>query len=120
MKRWIDRCSNTRTHRLNPRQRKKYRLGEFQELGFILTGTFKASLEHEAFEAYVDEMLAEATRLGVQCGGSFGLDEFECLIAPFKGSVTEEQRAALTAFVSQHALVASCEATALIDAWYRN
>lgn len=79
------------------RLRKKLCVDEFQELGFELNLDFKQELDDKAIDAFLDAFLKEAMEangLGYVGGDDFGL---VCLSK--RGSVSEEQRAAVEAWL---------------------
>ncbi|WP_155514828.1 YggL family protein, partial [Pseudomonas savastanoi] len=79
------------------RLRKKLCVDEFQELGFELNLDFKQELDDKAIDAFLDAFLKEAMEangLGYVGGDDFGL---VCLSK--RGSVSEEQRVAVEAWL---------------------
>jgi uncharacterized protein YggL (DUF469 family) len=91
------------------RLRKKKHLGEFKELGF------------EEREAFVDRLIDIVEARSLAFGGGAGrddkLDGF--VTRAGRGSATEEDRAALAAFLDRAAEIARHEVGALRDAWHR-
>jgi uncharacterized protein YggL (DUF469 family) len=90
------------------RLRKKLCVDEFQELGFELNLDFKEDLADEAIDAFLDAFLTEAM-------DNNGLD-YVCLAN--RGSVSEEQRAAVEAWLKSRDELVKVEVSPLLDAWY--
>lgn len=105
---------------MNKRLRKKKRVGEFKELGFELLGDLRPGLAGADLDAFVDRLIdvVEARKLGF--GGGAGrddkLDGFVTRMG--RGSATEEDRAALAAFLAGDDAIIRHEVGALRDAWY--
>ncbi|WMW80775.1 50S ribosome-binding protein YggL [Undibacterium cyanobacteriorum] len=106
----------------NHRQRKKLRLGEFQEFCF----PFDAKLKHElsddelnqlieAFYSFLEQhSLNAATFSDVALADKMsGVVQFEG-----RGGVTNEHRTVVLEWLRAHPLIASCEAGDLVDAWH--
>lgn len=108
--------------RLNRRQRKKLRVGEFQELVFEISIRFRQPMEGSQLDAFVDEFidLIEPRRLIVGgIGGRLPLLETEGIVSTWgKGSTTEEDRRAALDWLLRHPDVAGAETGAFIDGWY--
>lgn len=113
--------SKTCLHRLNRRQRKKLRVGEFQELAFELEIGFKTPIEDAAYEdfiyAFIDFAEARGLVLGA-FGGKLPIERTDGLVSAQKGSCTEDDRATLTAWLQARPEVASASAGPLRDGWY--
>ncbi|WP_439858930.1 YggL family protein [Pseudomonas sp. MBLB4136] len=98
------------------RLRKKLCVDEFQELGFELNLNFKEDLSDEAVDDFLDQFLRdamEANGLGYVGGDDFGL---VCLAK--RGSVSEEQRAQVEAWLKSRSELTDFSASPLIDVWY--
>ncbi|AIS13998.1 hypothetical protein JM49_20785 [Pseudomonas chlororaphis subsp. aurantiaca] len=98
------------------RLRKKLCVDEFQELGFELNLDFKEDLAEEAIDAFLGAFLKEAMEangLGYVGGDDFGL---VCLSK--RGSVSEEQRAKVEAWLKARTELTSVEVSPLLDVWY--
>ncbi|MBC2657148.1 YggL family protein [Pseudomonas sp. MSSRFD41] len=98
------------------RLRKKLCVDEFQELGFELNLDFKEDLSDEAIDAFLDAFLKEAMEangLGYVGGDDFGL---VCLSK--RGSVSEEQRATVEAWLKARTELTNVEVSPLLDVWY--
>lgn len=114
--------SATWLRNLNPRQRKKLRVGEWQEKGFELKLAFATPISAEAYLPLWDGFLSlveSRDLMAVGLGGSFPLadtDAFVCTDGP--GSVSEEDRKVLLEWISAQAEVKEASAGELVDAWY--
>ena len=98
------------------RLRKKLCVDEFQELGFELTLNFKADLSDQTLDDFVDQFLDQAIAgngLDYVGGEDFGL---VCLAK--RGSVNEEQRAAVEAWLKGRNELEKFELSPLQDVWY--
>ena len=94
------------------RLRKKLCVDEFQELGFELNLEFKEDLDDEAVDAFLTEAM-DANGLDYVGGDDFGL-----VCKAERGSVTEEQRAAVEAWLKGRSEVTQVTVSPLLDAWY--
>jgi uncharacterized protein YggL (DUF469 family) len=105
---------------LNTRQRKKMRVGEFQELGFSLKAQFVAGLDIATQDALLDAWLTTVDQAGVSFGGQFDADgTLEGLVFQVsRVAVSEEVRSSLLAWLKSRAEVASMEASGLFDLWH--
>ena len=98
------------------RLRKKLCVDEFQELGFELPMNFKADLSDQTLDAFVDQFLDQAIAgngLDYVGGEDYGL---VCLAK--RGSVNEEQRAAVEAWLKGRDELQNYEISPLLDVWY--
>jgi uncharacterized protein YggL (DUF469 family) len=98
------------------RLRKKLCVDEFQELGFELNLEFKEGLAEEAIDAFLEAFLKdamEANGLGYVGGDDFGL---VCLEK--RGSVNDEQRATVEAWLKARSELTSVDVSPLLDVWY--
>jgi uncharacterized protein len=104
---------------VNRRLRKKKRVGEFKELGFELRTNLRPGLTGVELDAFVDRLIdvVEARKLGF--GGGAGRDRLDGVVTRIgRGSATENDRAALAAFLAGDDAVVRHEVGALRDAWY--
>ncbi|TBU95444.1 YggL family protein [Phytopseudomonas dryadis] len=98
------------------RLRKKLCVDEFQELGFELNLNFKDGLSEEAIDAFLEAFLRDAmTGNGL---GYVGGDDYGLVCLAKRGSVSEEQRAAVEGWLKGRSELADFSATALMDVWY--
>ncbi len=110
-----------RIARFNFRQRKKLHVGEFQELAFEITVKLHTPISEEAYDtcfwAFIE--FIELHNLSFGGGGSGEEGEFNGVIAlPSRGSVTEEDRTRVEAFLRAQPEVLSVQCRELKDAWY--
>jgi uncharacterized protein YggL (DUF469 family) len=98
------------------RLRKKLCVDEFQELGFELNLDFKEDLADEAIDAFLDAFLTEAMdNNGLDYVGG---DDYGLVCLANRGSVSEEQRAAVEAWLKSRDELVKVEVSPLLDAWY--
>lgn len=98
------------------RLRKKLCVDEFQELGFELNLDLKDDLTVEEIDSFLDQFILqalEANGLDYVGGEDFGL---VCLAR--RGSVSEEQRAAVESWLKGRSELTKIEVSPLVDAWY--
>lgn len=98
------------------RLRKKLCVDEFQELGFELNLEFKEDMDDEAVDAFLDDFLTEA--MDANGLDYVGGEDFGLVCKAERGSVTEEQRAAVEAWLKGRSEVTTVEVSPLLDAWY--
>lgn len=116
---WPDRNSTRRTRRLNRRQRKKYHLGEFQEMGFQLRWTYHTLLNEPEVYSFFDQFLPmiEARNMGCCCGlAPEGGDGFVAKLG--RGTDCSGDRIAVLEWLRAHPAVAGADADELVDNWY--
>lgn len=98
------------------RLRKKLCVDEFQELGFELNLGFKEDLTDEVIDAFLDAFLAEA--MDANGLDYVGGDDYGLVCLADRGSVTEEQRSAVEAWLKARPELETVEVSPLLDAWY--
>lgn len=99
----------------NHRQRKKLHLGEYRELGFNIEITLAEGLAAGAGEALVAEFLAEVIEpRRLMCGGTLS---FAFVCRDTRGDATEDDRAAVKAWLAARPEVAAAVVGELADAW---
>ncbi|UFH50647.1 YggL family protein [Pseudomonas sp. KNUC1026] len=98
------------------RLRKKLCVDEFQELGFELNVEFKQDLSEQAIDAFLDDFLADA----IDANGLdyVGGEDFGMVCLGERGSVSEEQRSAVEAWLKGRDELSKVEVSPLVDAWY--
>lgn len=98
------------------RLRKKLCVDEFQELGFELILTYREDLDEAGEDAFMQQFLREA----IEGNGLMfiGCDEFGMVCLGKRGSVSDEQRAKVEAWLKERSELASFRVGALADAWY--
>jgi hypothetical protein len=114
-----------RLTRYNRRQRKKHRIGEFQECIFSVKASFNPPLTHEHYDVFIDAFfdLADERLLSLWTfGGSFPLQETNGIVeASYKSlnlSPTEQDREAVLTWFNNHPMVESVSVGELVDGWY--
>jgi uncharacterized protein YggL (DUF469 family) len=98
------------------RLRKKLCVDEFQELGFELNLDFKQDLDDQAIDAFLDAFLTEA--MDANGLDYVGGDDFGLVCLAKRGSVTEEQRAVVEAWLKARSELTKVEVSPLMDAWH--
>lgn len=98
------------------RLRKKLCVDEFQELGFELQLNYPEGTEDEVIESFFADLVVDA----IETNGMalIGGDEFALVCSAKRGSVTEEQRAAVDTWLQGRKELSSFEVGPLADAWY--
>ena len=108
--------------RMNRRQRKKLRVGEFQELVFEIRVHFSRSLGCESYDLFLDDFIAFIESNDLVLGSvlyQLGMDETKAIVTGCGcNSPTEEDRQAILSWVKLRPEVSSAEAGDLVDAWY--
>lgn len=112
----------TRLHRWNRRQRKKLRLGEFQQLGFTLALTFHTPLCEAAYVPLWNALIDQIERMDLSVGGMGGrlpIIQTEGFVFSTDGaSVTPVQAQSLLDWCRSRHEVKDVRASELIDAWH--
>jgi uncharacterized protein YggL (DUF469 family) len=114
--------SRRRLRRLNRRQRKSLRVGEFAETGFEIRIEFIAPLDDKALDSFTNKLLdwASAHRLLIGgLGGRLPLTRTEgFVVRDGRGSPSVEDRHALVDWLRTQPEVASVASGDPVDAWY--
>jgi uncharacterized protein YggL (DUF469 family) len=115
-------CSARRVKRLKPRQRKKQRVGEFQELSFEADVVFRAPMQGEPYDDFLaafSRFLESRGLLAGGFGGAMPLEATSGIVARAeRGSATEEDAAAVIAWLRARPELKDAKASHLFDAWY--
>ncbi|MBN2993681.1 YggL family protein [Pseudomonas cedrina subsp. fulgida] len=98
------------------RLRKKLCVDEFQELGFELNLEFKKDLADDAIDAFLDAFLKEAMEANGL--GYVGGDDYGLVCLQKRGSVSEEQRAKVEAWLKSRDELTKADVSPLLDVWY--
>jgi Uncharacterized protein conserved in bacteria len=98
------------------RLRKKLCVDEFQELGFELNLDFKEDLNDEAIDSFLNAFLEEA--MDANGLDYVGGDDFGLVCLAKRGSVNEEQRAIVEAWLKGRSELTKVEVSQLMDAWH--
>lgn len=103
----------------NLRQRKKLRLGEFQELGFDVTAKLAKELSQDERTAFIDALITAVDEQGLLFGGGFngGFEGF-LVVDALRGSVTEAQRESFKKWIEARQELKDVVVGPLKDAWY--
>jgi len=98
------------------RLRKKLCVDEFQELGFELQLNYPEDTEETVLETFFADLVIDAIETNGMAliGGS----DFAIVCSAQRGSVTEEQRAAVEAWLQGRKELSSFTVGPLVDAWY--
>lgn len=87
-----------------------------KELGFELNLNFKDDLAEEAIDAFLEQFLRDAmTANGL---GYVGGDDYGLVCLAKRGSVNEEQRAQVEAWLKGRSELVDFTASPLMDVWY--
>lgn len=107
---------------LNRRQRKKLRVGEFQELVFEVRMQFHQPMDGASHDAFLDGFieLTESRYLAVGgMGGQLPLLGTDGIVSALgRGSPTEANQQAVLEWLRHRPEVASAEVGDLVDGWY--
>ncbi len=105
---------------MNKRLRKKKHRGEFQELGFELSIEVHRDMTPNEFYMLIDRFIASVESHQLVCGGggcpASGYNVF--VSRQHRGSATENDRQAISAFVESEPKVIGSKIGPLIDSWY--
>jgi uncharacterized protein YggL (DUF469 family) len=114
--------STSRMRRLNPRQRKKQRVGEFKEHCFDIELVFHSPMRGEPYHDFVNDFFGFLEQRGLLGGGFGGKEPFsetEGVIANIeRGSPTEEDREAVVTWLRGRPEVTDARAKDFKDAWH--
>jgi uncharacterized protein YggL (DUF469 family) len=111
-----------RLRRLTPRQRKKQRVGEFQELSFAVDVVFHAPMIGEPYDDFLGDFARLLEARGLLAGGFGGrmplLETGGIVARAGRGSANEEDAAAVIGWLRARPEVVDAKASHLFDAWY--
>ncbi len=98
------------------RLRKKLCVDEFQELGFELQLSYPEGTADADVEAFFADLVVDA----IEGNGMalIGGEEFAVICSGKRGSVTQEQRATVDAWLKNRKELSSYEISPLLDVWY--
>ncbi|MDM7857331.1 YggL family protein [Thiopseudomonas acetoxidans] len=98
------------------RLRKKLCVDEFQELGFEVQLEYPEDTTDETVEAFFSDFIVQA----IEANGLalIGGPEYSLVCLAKRGSVSEEQRAAVEGWLKARKEHSSCTVSPLLDAWY--
>ena len=114
--------STSRMRRLNARQRKKLRVGEFQEHCFDVELVFHNPMGGEPYHDFINDFFGALEERGLLGGGFGGREPFsetEGVVARIeRGSPTEADREAVIAWLRARPEVVDARAKDFKDAWH--
>ncbi|ALK99195.1 hypothetical protein AB595_20000 [Massilia sp. WF1] len=114
--------STGRTRRLNARQRKKMRVGEFKEHCFDIELVFNSPMRGEPYHDFINDFFGFLEQRGLLGGGFGGKEPFsetEGVIANIeRGSPSEEDREAVVQWLRARPEVVDARARDFKDAWH--
>jgi uncharacterized protein YggL (DUF469 family) len=117
-----DHRSTSRMRRLNARQRKKLRVGEFKEHCFDIELVFQSPMRGDPYHDFINDFfgfLEQRKLLGGGFGGKEPFSETEGVIANIdRGSPTEEDREAVVQWLRARPEVVDARAKEFKDAWH--
>jgi len=110
------------SNRYNRRQRKKLRIGEFQEFGFRVSARWVDGLDPDAKVAACDAFISECIEGNRLTFGGVIDDCLDGFVAPEgdRSSAVEEHRRLVLHWLENRAEFASVRVGQLVDAWYGN
>lgn len=104
------------TKRRSMRLRKKLRVDEFQEHGFQWLATLKEPLSAEDEETFINAFLAQVIEPRGLAFGGWVSGGYVCTAV--RGSATEDDRAAVTAWLQSRTDIAKFQVSEMNDAWF--
>ncbi len=105
---------------MRKRLRKKKRIGEFKELCFELHADLRDGIANAELSAFVDRLIDAVEARQLAFAGGAGRDHKlnGVITREGRGSTTEDDRAALAAFLASDTTVVQHEVGDLQDAWH--
>ncbi|WP_343077589.1 50S ribosome-binding protein YggL [Pseudomonas sp.] len=91
-------------------------ISQMWELGFELNLDFNEGLSEEAIDAFLEAFIKEAMEANGL--GYVGGDDYGLVCLQKRGSVSEEQRAAVEAWLKTRSELTKAEVSPLLDVWY--
>ena len=114
--------STSRLRRLNARQRKKLRVGEFREHCFDVELVFHNPMRGEPYHDFINDFFGALEERGLLGGGFGGREPFsetEGVVARIeRGSPSEADREAVIAWLRARPEVVDARALDFKDAWH--
>lgn len=106
--------------KMRKRLRKKKRVGEFQELCFELRAELRSDLDNAELAGFVDRLIDTVEARKLSFGGGAGRNQMleGVVTRDGRGSTTEDDRAALAAFLEAEGIIVRHDVGALVDAWH--
>jgi len=103
---------------MNKRERKKKRIGEFQELGFELSCVVNLETDSPEFDKWCDDFLEMIESYGLSCGGGGKADDWSVFVSRYKGSVKCEEWKQIGLWLLEDLKITKFHIGPLVDAWY--
>lgn len=103
---------------MKKRLRKKFHKGEFAEFGFEIDFYYPALSDTDEASRFWEEYIDMIEETGLECGGGGAEHQSYFITKSGRGSVTEQQREAVIAWLEHHPDVCNVVAGELRDAWY--
>lgn len=106
--------------KLKRRLRKKFHIGEFQELGFEVTIKFNLNFTETDFDRFWQKFIGKIEEDKLECGGGGNHKVWQVFVTSSKKyqSPTNEQRVNIINYLESHPDIAKCEVGDFKDAWY--
>ena len=102
---------------MNKRKRKKFHVGEYTELGFVIKAEANLVNNSPEGDQFADGMVDFVEGRGCCIGGGVG-DKVNVFCTRIeRGSCTEDDRQAITQYLKDHSLVTRFVVGPLVDAW---
>lgn len=106
--------------KLKKRLRKKYHLGEFQELGFKIYFSFESFVSEEELNLFLEEFIDEIERNTLLFGGSGDKKNWEGFVTSAEkfNSPTDEQRNNIDKWLKNRSDIENVKLDELTDVWH--
>ena len=107
------------TSKLKRRLRKKYHLGEFQELGFEVFTALNSDLSEKVFDKFLSDFIEEIERNKLTFGGGGNTKKWEGFVTSEKkyNSPTEKQKLDFEKWLKNRVEVKDVKIGEFRDAW---
>ena len=105
--------------KLKRRLRKKFHVGEFQELGFEIFANLKSDLSEKEFDKFYDEFIDVIEENKLLFGGGGGLEDSKGFISSAKkfASPTVEDREQIKIWLEKREEVVDYKVGDFVDTW---
>jgi uncharacterized protein YggL (DUF469 family) len=109
-----------KSSKLKRRLRKKFHIGEFQELGFEIFVKFKSELSELTFDAFLDDFIGEIEKNKLLFGGGSDVNTLEGFVTASQKyqSPTDLQIGNIKNWLKTRTEISEGEVGKLKDAWY--
>ena len=100
--------------------RKKFHVGEFQQLGFEVIVEFKSNFTEADFDQFWYEFIGKIEENKLECGGGGNHIVWQVFVTSSirHQSPTDEQREKIKVYLESLPDIAKCDVGKLKDAWY--